>query len=142
MRLLLITLLSALILFASDVNLHQVKILEKILSEVSVNGELKVWSDNKEILSKIKKHGNFKTVQSCEDANIIILENVTKIKKECSGKCTFVLNYNLLSDVPQSFGALFWKKGRPNIVILEPRIKAQSITITKNLEPYLEEKIW
>lgn len=142
MRLLLITLLSSLILFASNFNLHQVKILEKIFSEISINGELKVWSNNQEILSEIQNNGKFKTVESCEDSNIIILDNLTNIKKACSSKCTFVLNYDLLSDIPQSFGALFWKKGRPNIVIVEPRIKAQSITVTKNLEPYLEEKIW
>jgi hypothetical protein len=37
---------------------------------------------------------------------------------------------------------MFWKKGRPNIVIIEPRIKEQNISISKKLDIYKEEKIW
>lgn len=44
--------------------------------------------------------------------------------------------------MPQSFGALFWKKGRPNIVIIAPRAKERAIEISQKLNEYVEEKIW
>ena len=144
MKFLLISFLSALILFATESSPehNKVVILEKVLSELSIKQEIKIWSDNKEILAELKNHNNYKTVQSCENATIIILENKDKLIKACSNKHIFALNYQLLSDIPQSFGALFWKKGRPNIVIIEPRIKAQSIKANSSLNTYLEEKVW
>lgn len=144
MKLLLIYFLSALILFANETSpIHaKVLIIEKILSECSIKHEVKVYSDNKDILLEIKNHKHYKVVQNCEEASVIILENKNSLKKACADKHIFVLNYKLLSEVPQSFGALFWKKGRPNIVIIKPRIEKQSLKISENLEAYLEEKVW
>ena len=144
MKLLLTYFLSALILFASELSpIHnKVVILEKVIGELSIKQEIKIWSDNKEVLAELKKHNKYKTVQNCKDASIIILEDKNKLPKICSNKHIFALKYQLLSEIPQSFGALFWKKGRPNIVILEPRIKAQHIIANSSLNPYLEEKVW
>ncbi|MEA2111181.1 MAG: hypothetical protein U9P71_03930 [Campylobacterota bacterium] len=141
MRILLLSILSALLLSASDTN-HQVKILEKIVSEISINKQVKIWSDDKEILYALKNSKKFKTVTECYRASFIILKEKKNLSKVCDSVHIFVLNYKLLSDIPQSFGALFWKKGRPNIVIIEPRIQRQNIQITTNLKPYLEEKVW
>ncbi len=141
MKFLILSLLSALILSASNIN-TQVKILEKIVSEISLKEQITIWSDNKDILSQLQKNKKFKTTKYCQNATFVILKDKDHLLKVCNSAHIFVLNYKLLSDIPQSFGALFWKKGRPNIVILESRIKAQNITVSQNLEPYLEEKIW
>ena len=141
MKYLLIYLLSALLLSAYSEH-HQTKIIEKVVSEISVNKRIILWSDNKKILTLLKSNNRFDTTQKCEDATVIVLQNRSTLSQKCSSKYIFVLNYKLLSDIPKSFGALFWKKGRPNIVILESRIEAQDIGTTKDLEPYLEEKIW
>ncbi len=141
MRILLLSILSALLLSASSIS-NQVKILEKVVSEISIDKQIKIWSDDKEIIAQIKKSNKFTTTTNCQDATFIILKEKKNLSDVCSNICIFVLNYKLLSEIPKSFGALFWKKGRPNIVIVEPRIKAQNITITSNLKPYLEEKVW
>ena len=130
------------ILFASSVNTHQIKILETIISKISYDSDIIVWSDSINILSELKNKSILSTSYNCEEANILVLENVDNLPQECLTKNIFLLDYDLLSKIPKSFGALFWKKGRPNIVILEPRIDAQGIKITKELEPYLEEKVW
>ena len=54
----------------------------------------------------------------------------------------FALNYNILYDFNNAFGAFFWKKGRANIVIIEPRAKKLNILISKELEEYTEERVW
>jgi len=141
MKFLFLSILSALLLSASSVT-HQVKILEKIISEISLKKQITIWSDDRDILAQLEDNNRFKTTKHCQNATMIILRDKKELLPECSQADIFVLNYELLSEVPQSFGALFWKKGRPNIVILEPRIKAQKIKITQNLKPYLEEKIW
>ena len=141
MKLLFLSILSALLLSASSIN-HQVKILEKIISEISLKKQVMIWSDDKEILFQLEKNKKFKVTKHCQNATLIILKEKEELLAACANAHIFVLNYELLSEIPQSFGALFWKKGRPNVVILEPRITAQKIKISQNLKPYLEERIW
>ena len=129
------------VLLASNINPQKVKILEVILNEISIDSSKIIWSDNNTLLNDIKANNILHTVPDCKLANILILEkNILPI--ECRNKYIFVLDYKLLSEINTSFGALFWKKGRPNIIILEPRIDKQSIKIKDKLKPYLEEKIW
>lgn len=118
------------------------KILEKIFTNISTTVKLTLWSDNQNLLDKLKENGNFTTSLSCKDATIIILEKKDTLDKACKDKATFVLEYNLLTEIPQSIGALFWKKGRPNIIIISPRAKKHSIEISENLNEYVEERVW
>jgi len=141
MKYFLIYLLSSIILLASDVNQHQVKILETIMQKISLDSRKFIWSDNTNLLNELGDNHVLNVVKDCQSANLIILEK-NIIPVECKNKYIFVLNYQLLIDLPESFGAMFWKKGRPNIIILEPRINAQSIKTQEELNPYLEEKIW
>ncbi|MDD5373395.1 MAG: hypothetical protein PHO62_08225 [Sulfurimonas sp.] len=129
--------------FAAD-NTHAIKaeILEKIFANISMKKELIIWSDDKELIGEFDKKGTFTTTTHCKDATLLILENKKNIEKVCHEKAVFVLDYALLKEIPQSFGAIFWKKGRPNIVILAPRAKAQSIIVSDKLDDYVEDKIW
>ncbi len=142
MKSIFLSLLITLALEASSSNTHQIKIIEKIFSEISIGEELKIWSDSSDILFGLQTSAHFKIVQNLQDANIIILEKSDTFLSEYLSKAIFVLNYSLLSEIPQSFGALFWKKGRPNIVIIQPRIEKQSITVSKDLYPYMEDRVW
>ncbi len=143
MRLLLILLFCTFILFASDkANDVKVQIIEKILLEVSIGAELVIWSNNQSLLSAIEKNTQLKTTDIYNNANLIVLDEHLEDTHRYKEKYIFVLNYNLLSEIQQSFGALFWKKGRANIILLEPRLKLQGIEISQELEPYLEERIW
>ena len=142
MKSIFLSLLITLALEASSSNTHQIKIIEKIFSEISIGEELKIWSDSSDILFGLQTSAHFKIVQNLQDANIIILEKSDTFLSEYLSKAIFVLNYSLLSEIPQSFGALFWKKGRPNIVIIQPRIEKQSIIVSKDLYPYMEDRVW
>lgn len=143
MKLIIGVLFSIVIAFASE-NKDAVKaqILEKIFTNISMNKDIVLWSDNKNLILEFKKSGNIVTTQNIESATLVILEHNTNISCNCQKKLVFVLEYNLLKELPDSFGALFWQKGRPNIVIIAPRIKSQNIAVSKELEAYLEEKIW
>lgn len=118
------------------------EILSKIFSNISLGKEIVIWSDNQNLSAEFDKKGNFATAKTCQDATLLIVENKKLLDKGCSNKAIFVLDYALLNDIEQSFGAIFWKKGRPNIVILAPRAKAQSISISDALSDYVEEKVW
>lgn len=120
----------------------KVEILNKIFNNISTGKELIIWSDNKNITTEFTKKSNFETVSRCQDATLLVVENKKLLDKECHTKAIFVLDYTLLTDIPNSFGAIFWKKGRPNIVILSPRAKEQSISVSEALSEYVEDKVW
>ncbi|MDD5210903.1 MAG: hypothetical protein PHV62_00680 [Sulfuricurvum sp.] len=131
-------------LFASDnKDIMRAQILEKIILNISINETITVWSDNKELLAGFRKSNHLIISDICDKATVIIIENKKELNDDtCKNKPIFVLNYNLLKEVPKSFGAFFWKKGRPNIVIIESRIKSQNISVSKELNAYIEEKVW
>ncbi|MDQ1244186.1 MAG: hypothetical protein QG565_526 [Campylobacterota bacterium] len=135
--------LTALLLASDNKDVLRAQIISKIISNISINEVITVWSDNKELIAEFKKSNHITTTDDCDKASIVVVENAKAIEdKDCKNKLIFVLNYDLLKDVPKSFGAFFWKKGRPNIVIIKPRALSQGITVAKELEAYVEEKIW
>lgn len=143
MKLISALIFSIFILSASENTEHlRAKVLEKVFTNISINEEIKVWCDNKAVLAQLKDNGKFKTVNNCKDATLVILSSKESMTKECENKHIFTLNYSLLSDIPTSFGAFFWKKGRPNIVIIKSRIESRDIKISNNLEDYVEEQVW
>ncbi|MDD3475692.1 MAG: hypothetical protein PHI38_02380 [Sulfurimonas sp.] len=143
MKIFLLSLLLALTLFSNEnKETIQVEILEKIFQNISLDDKIVIWSDNKNIIQEFEKRAHFSTTEECQKASIIVLEDKKNLKEGSCDKAIFVLNYELLKEIPRSFGSMFWKKGRPNIVIIEPRIKEQNISISKKLDIYKEEKIW
>jgi hypothetical protein len=144
MKAVILTLLLTFSLFASDnKDATRAQIIEKIISNISINEVITVWSDNKELIAEFRKSSNIITTDDCDKANLVVVEDAKSIEdKDCKNKPIFVLNYNLLKDLPESFGAFFWKKGRPNIVIIKPRTLSRGITVHKELEAYVEERVW
>lgn len=143
MKLILSILFSVLILSANErVDHHRATILEKVFSQISINQKVKIWCDESSLVFQLKNHSRLQVVDSCSDASVILLNDKENLSQNCEGKHVFALKYDILSNVPSSFGAFFWKKGRPNIVIIKPRLESQSIIISKSLEEYLEEEVW
>ncbi|MCK9455231.1 MAG: hypothetical protein WCY51_00395 [Sulfurimonas sp.] len=120
------------------------QILEKIFSNIHVDSGVTLWCDNKHLLEELKKSSYLIITDECAVATIIVVESRESIENDenCKNKPIFVLNYELLKNIPESFGAFFWKKGRPNIVIIESRALFQNIRLSKELESYKEEKVW
>ena len=142
MKFLIIFLLSVSLLFASGRNQLKVQILEKIISDIQQTDRLKVWSDDKSLEEAFRSADKFDIVQTCKGADLIILARKKYVPKGCEACPVFVLSYELLNDIPESFGALFWKKGRPNIVFIESRLKKFNITLSDALTPYVDDQVW
>ncbi len=118
------------------------RILNTIISGVEHTKVLKIWSDNKKITEALYNMKKYKIVLTCKEADIIILEKKENLSSLCLNRNIFVLNYNLLTEIPQSFGAFFWKKGRPNIVFIESRLEKRGLHLSNKLTPYIEERVW
>jgi len=145
MRALIILFLLTIASFASEERIDiKAQILEKIFVNININETIAIWTDNEELLSEFKKSSYLIVTDDCAVATLIVIEAKSSIEDDenCRNKPIFVLNYELLKNIPESFGAFFWKKGRPNIVIVEPRVQTQSIRVSSELDAYKEEKVW
>ena len=118
----------------------EAKILHYIVQNINNNTIHKILCDDAKLQENFKELG-YTIVKDAKDADLIILRNKHKFSKNVKGK-VFVLGYELLNEIPQSFGAFFWKKGRPNIVFIAPRVKKEHIQLSKELQEYEEEQVW
>lgn len=143
MKIFFLSILLALSLFSGQSKESlQVEILEKIFQSISLDEKIIIYSDNEKIIQEFNKKAHFSTTQECRKASIIVLEDKKNLKEDFCDKAIFVLKYELLKEIPKSFGSMFWKKGRPNIVIIESRTKEQNISLSNDLRMYVEETIW
>ena len=120
----------------------EMKILDYIVKNINNNSWHKIWSDDAKIEHAFGELG-YDAVSNAKDADLIILKEASSLKdeKHIKGK-VFVLNYDLLDEIPQSFGAFFWKKGRPNIVFIAPRVENEHLKLSQELQEYEEERVW
>lgn len=131
------------LLSASNSNSElRLKILKNIISGIENSKPMRLWSDDKEIMDAFSLSKNFVVVDRYEDAKMIILSKKSNLPNKVRSKHIFVLDYDLLYQIPESIGAFFWKKGRPNIVFIKPRLEEHSLKLSANLKPYLEDKLW
>jgi len=120
----------------------RVDIVKNIVLGIKNSEPMSIWSDDSKIMKALRLSNEFKVVNSCSDADLIILKDKSSLPKNINQKHIFVLKYSLLHKIPDSFGAFFWKKGRPNIVFIKPRLKQQSLELSSELKPYIEEQVW
>jgi hypothetical protein len=139
MKKLLLSFIIVLSLSASEVDL-KVQILSTIFDNITIRKEKIFFSDDKEVAKLLAK--KYKVSKTPQKATILILKDTDEQGLLRKNQKIFVLDYNLLKKIPQSFGAFFFKKGRANIVLLAPVLHEQNIVISTKLENYVEEKIW
>jgi hypothetical protein len=135
MRIILITFALILNLFANSSEI-EVKIYENILSNFNTNSKIKVYSDNKNISNIIKMYSNKLEISNKIDAKFYILSS--KIDSLSSDKIVIVTSYNLLKDMKSSIGAFYWKKGRPNILFIQERLKNKNLILNSSYNKYIE----
>jgi len=121
-------------LFATDVELAQ-SIYESIFSSIAPNKNLKVYTD-KRIDALSLKSDYFTMVQTCKDADIIVITNSDMVQK-CQHKLIFGTRYHHL-DNNYVVGAFFWQKGRPNIVFSADVLSKNNIILPISFEKYIE----
>ena len=77
-------------------------------------------------------------IDSCLQADIVILSNTKNIPKQCEGKILFGTRYSHLKDT-RVVGAFFWQKGRPNILFYRDRLEKNNIKLDSSFNKYIEK---
>ena len=134
MKILLIILGIVINLFANSEKV-ETQIYENIISNLSNNKKIKVWTNNSKISYIFGKYSKKLIVVDKKDANIYILSYKEDIP---NNKIVLTTNYKLLKKLKNSVGAFYWKKGRPNIIFIDDRLKRKHILLSSKYNDFIE----
>ncbi|RLJ70864.1 hypothetical protein BCF55_1149 [Hydrogenivirga caldilitoris] len=121
----------------------EVKILEKLFKDMLQRKEVNVLvlGDRKESYERnIREYSDkLRTVESCKEANILLIAGDTKsIPEECLNKPIFSTKKENINLFKNCLGAFYWKKGRPNIILIKERLEERGIRLPSEYERFIE----
>jgi hypothetical protein len=129
-KLIFIFLLAGIELLAN--NSYEIKLYEKILPSIFDKKVLKVFTDNnmKDLLQYSDK---FKIVKDCNEADVIIGNQ--NLSSNCE-KPIFSNSYRCFLKCKNSFGAFYWRKGRPQIKFKVKIMKKFNLILPNSFRKY------
>jgi len=118
---------------------YEIKLIESImLSLYHKDMPIRIYADE-ETAKLLQDSHNFKILTQCnESVKLLIGKNFQELPKECQEKPLFSTNYREFKNNKNSFGAFYWRKGRPQLKFMSERVSRFNLTLTKNLRKYTE----
>ncbi len=128
-------------LYSNTLSQIKAQIILNIARLVTHKKTVKIYVDDLSFLDIFKNSNYIKRVMNCSHADIIITKNSQNIKKRCKKKqiniiSTTYKDYKQNSDI--DFGAFFWQKGRPNMLINSKIIQKRSMHLPRSYYKYLD----
>lgn len=125
------------------------KIYHQIFSDLLDKKQINVYTRDRELLHIFKRSKYISSVLEPEVSDIIIVHNrqtyemvMGRIAKKRGTKpIIFATDYRLLKQYSDIVGALYWKKGRSQLLFLKPRLDQYHISLPRSYEPYILEEI-
>ena len=149
MRKVLLGLLVALLAFGAPVGGKspeelEARILEKIFTDLLGKEKVRVLilGDKERTVSKRLRRFSEKIDQvgSCEDADLVLLAGRLKggLPEVCGDKPLFSLRREDVFKFESCVGAFYWKKGRPNILLIRERLEERKLYLPPEYNRYME----
>lgn len=135
-RIFLLFILSVISIYA-DGN-YELKLYEKLLPAIFTQHPINIYTDekSKELLQESDK---FNILKKChEDVVLLISQNNDSIPNTYKNKPIFATSYKLYKNNPNSFGAFYWRKGRPQIIFKKTAIEQFQLTMPNSLQKYIK----
>jgi hypothetical protein len=126
------------------------KIYQQIFFSMLPKQEIKVYTKDRELLDIFKGSKKIVPVDDPEKSDIVIVGNSYTYKKiynlivnqkKREDVIIFATDYHLLKEYPYIVGALYWKKGRSQLLFLKPRLKKYHITLPDEYQPFIVESL-
>lgn len=119
--------------FASDKDIAT-KIYLSLAMDISEKKDPKFYLHGH--IKYLENNSGIHTTKNCHEADIIILNTLKQLPKECQNKLLFTTRYRTYLKHKNILGAFFWQKGRPNIVLRKSSIEKNSIHLETSLSKY------
>ena len=114
------------------------KLYEKVLTSIFHSQTIKVFVDeqSKEIL---KNSDVFEIVDSCDKSVVVLVGSFSTLAGSCENKPIFSTSYRAFKYTPNSFGAYYWRKGRPQLKFKRKTLDKFHLSLPVTLERYIYE---
>jgi len=124
----------------------EVKILEKLFLDLLKKEKVKVFvvGDRGERYRRnVKKFAKkLSIVSSCKEADITLIAGfVERIPKDCLKGLLFSTKKEHIFKFKNCLGALYWKKGRPNLVLIREKLEKHGIELPSEYERFIESEV-
>jgi hypothetical protein len=136
-------------LFAMDVK-STVDVYSALFDTMMHKTSFRVYLTDKELKEALSHSDRFKFIQDPLTADIIILNDEADFQKvehylsqyaHISKPILFATNYHLLEAHPEIVGALYWKKGRSQLLFIKPRLQKYHIQLPETYAPFIIEAL-
>ena len=124
------------------------KIYQQIFSSMLPKQEIRVYTKDRELLEIFKGSKKIIPVKNPEESDIMIVGNSYTYEKihnliadQKKDVIIFATDYHLLKEYPYIVGALYWKKGRSQLLFLKPRLEKYHITLPDEYQPFIVESL-
>jgi hypothetical protein len=118
------------------------RLITRILHALHPMGRpMQVYFEGRRPPDSLRDNPGIRLVSDPSDAQVIVADRYSG-RLERFHKPILVLRYDLLKLYPSAVGAYFWQKGRPNIVMIRPRLRRAGIHLSGEFERYIESTLW
>lgn len=123
----------------SDIKLHA-KMMDKLAVDLLNKERVKIYDPTygRSYDSYLSKSN---TVQECSAADIAVVSSIHQTQG-CKNQIILVTKYNLLNEIPESVGAFYWQKGRPNLVFIRYRLNEKRLNLTHEYAQLIDDRIY
>ncbi len=113
------------------------KLVSSIVKIFSPKKNISVFINDENYKTKAK---NYNLSVTCKNADFYIIKNMDEISKNCFNETSYILvtNYQDYKKYKNVLGAIFWQKGRLNLIFKKRRLKELSISLPNQYDKYIE----
>lgn len=140
MKRLLVLLILPFALFADSLDQVKSTLISKIADALLKKKVVTIYTNDTSYQMLEKFPYRFKVVDSCEKADMVITPDVELPKAECKMSDALILmtHYRGYTQSKEAVGALFWQKGRPNLIFDKSRLQELSLVLPHAFTKYIE----
>ena len=118
---------------------YELELYEKILPAIFHKHPLKVFVD-KDIKALLGSSDKFIIVNKCDDSTILLVgKEFPLLENRCKNKPLFSTSYLGYKEQKNSFGAFYWRKGRPQLKFKNAILKKFNIALPSSLKRYIDD---
>jgi len=132
-----IIILNSSLIFADSLTTIKSELLYQLSTQLLNKQKISVYI-SANIFNDVKSYKGMQRVYFCSKADIIVADNTTNISRDCFNKIIISTNYRTYKDNNNITGAIFWQKGRLNILFKKDKIKKFLKHINKELQKFLD----
>ena len=138
MKTLLILLLAS-VLSAFD-TITAAKIFDKIFQAMTDKQQVKVYSSNEMYKEVVISAPSLNLVSSCKEADIILIDSMKEIPKECKEKLFFTTSNFVFKKFDNAVGAFYCDRGHISIKFSESRLDNHNVKLPNSFKKYISKE--